>query len=57
MFVEILARVRCSILESFDEAIEEDCEQGTENWANPIDPVVAGKDMKNDAGSERSSGI
>jgi hypothetical protein len=50
--VEVLAGVGGFVFESFDKAVEANCDQGTESRAEPVDPVVAWEAAEGNAGAE-----
>jgi hypothetical protein len=50
--VTISTRVSSIVLKCLDEAVEQDSEKGAEQWANPVDPVVAIESAENDIGTK-----
>lgn len=55
--VEILARIGRLVLENFDCVIKDGSNNGSDDGAQPIDPVVAGKLVQRDAGSKAASRV
>ena len=52
LLVEVLSGVCGLVFEDLHEAIESYCEQGAECRADPVEPVIARKATKDDAGTE-----
>lgn len=48
----VLPRVGSLVLEDFDELVEASCYDGTEDWSEPVDPVVAFEVASDDGGTE-----
>lgn len=50
--IEVLAWVRCLVLEHLDKAVKPDRQERTEEWSNPVHPVVAIEVMKDNIWAE-----
>lgn len=57
VLVEVLARIGGLVLEHLDEAIETDCQKRAKSRSQPIDPMCAGEDSRNDAWTKRAGWI
>jgi len=55
--IEVLPGVGRLVFERFDKAVEADGDEGAQGGAEPVDPVVVGEDVEDDAGAEGAGGI
>lgn len=57
LILVILARVRSLVVEELEQVVETNGEDGSENRSDPVDPVVVGERLSNNAGTKRSGRV